>query len=137
MGRRKRRQATDDEERDPSTSPTSREDPSSTGEGAVSVEVGPRGDQSGESGQDRDCGLTGESTSTRDGRQQYMWMPKMVPPILKDRGSFPEFRERVMVYAKYCRFGNLFTSDPNVEVGSNDRETVSYTHLTLPTIYSV
>ena len=48
----------------------------------------------------------------------------MVPPILKDRGSFPEFRERVMVYAKYCRFGNLFTSDPNVEVGSNDRETL-------------
>ena len=67
----------------------------------MSVEVGPRGDQPGESGQDRDYGLTGESTSTRDGRQQYMGVPKMVPPNPKRRGDFPEFREQVMVYAKY------------------------------------
>ena len=66
---------------------------------AVSVEVGPRGDQPGESRQDRDYGLTSESTSTRNGRQQYMGMPKMIPPILKDRGRFPEFREQVIVYA--------------------------------------
>ena len=72
----------------------------------MSVEVGPRGDQPGESGQDRDYGLTGESTSTRDGRQQYMGVPKMVPPNPKRRGDFPEFREQVMVYA--CL---LYTSD--------------------------
>ena len=116
--------ATGDEERDPPALPTPREDPLSTGEGAVSVEVGSRGDQPGESGQDRDYGLTGESTSTRDVRQQYMGMPKMVPPILKERGGFPEFREQVMVYAKYYRFDKVFTSDPNVDVGSKDRDTL-------------
>ena len=99
-----------------------REHPSSTSEGAVSVEVGPLGDQPGESGLDRDYRLTFESTSTREGRQQYTGMPKMVPPILKDRGGFPDFREQVMVYAKhYRRFDRVFTSDPNVDVDSNDR----------------
>lgn len=39
----------------------------------------------------------------------------MVPSILKDRGGFSEFREHVMVYAKYCRFDNMFTLDPNVD----------------------
>lgn len=53
--------ATGGEERGPSASPNPREDPSSTSEGAVSVEVGPRGDQPGESEQDTDYGLTGES----------------------------------------------------------------------------
>ena len=91
--------ATCDEERDPSASPTPREDPSSNSEGAVSFEVGPLGDLPGESGQGSDYDLTGESTSTRDGRQQCMGMPKMISPILKDRGGFPEFREQVMVYA--------------------------------------
>ena len=69
----------------------------------MSVEVAPRRDQPGESGQDRGYGLTCESTinSTRDGRQQYMGVPKMVPPNPKRRGDFPEFREQVMVYAKY------------------------------------
>ena len=68
--------ATGHEERDPSASPTPREDPSSTSEGAVSVEVAPRRDQPGESGQDRGYGLTCECTinSTRDGRQQYTGM---------------------------------------------------------------
>lgn len=42
--------ATGDEERDPSASPTPREDPSSTGEGAVSIDVASREDQPGESG---------------------------------------------------------------------------------------
>ena len=55
---------TGDEERDPSASPTRREDPSSTSEGVVSVEVGSREHQPGESGQGRDYGLTGEPTRT-------------------------------------------------------------------------
>ena len=46
-GQTQERSATGDEERDPSASPTPREDPSSTSEGAVSVEVSPRGDQPG------------------------------------------------------------------------------------------
>ena len=45
-----------------------------------------------------------------------MGMPKMVPPILKDRGGFLEFREQVMVYANYYRFYKVFMSNPNVEV---------------------
>ena len=40
----------------------------------------------------------------------------------RDRGCFLEFREQVMVHAQYYRFDKMFTSDPNVDVGSNDRE---------------
>ena len=121
VGQTQEASATGDEERDASASSTPREDPSSTSEGAVSVEVGPRGDQPCESGHDLDYGLNGESTSTSDGHQQYVVMPKMVPPVLKDRGGFLEFREQVMVYEKYYRFDQVFASDPNVDVGSNDR----------------
>ena len=50
-GQTKEASAMGDQERDPSASSAPREDLSSTREGVVPVEVGPRGDQPGKSGQ--------------------------------------------------------------------------------------
>ena len=72
-----------------------------SGDSVVPVEVGPREDQPGESGQDRDYGLYGESTNdTPGGRRSSMTVMKMVPPVLKDRAGFPAFREKVKVFSK-------------------------------------
>ena len=46
-------------------------------------------------------------------------------PILNDRGGLLEFRKQVVVYANYYRFDKVFTSDPNVDEGSNDREPIA------------
>ena len=47
-----------------------------------------------------------------------------VTPDPERRVGFPEFREQVVVYAKYYRFDKVFTTDPNVDTGSNDGEIV-------------
>ena len=68
-----------------------------SGDSVVPVEVGPR---PGESGQDRDYGLYGESTNdTPGGRRSFMTVMKMAPPVLKDRAGFPAFREKVKVFS--------------------------------------
>ena len=83
------------------------------------VEVGPREDQRGESGQDRDYGLYGVSTNdTPGGRRSFMTVMKMAPPVLKDRAGFPAFREKVKVFSKYNGFESVLTSDPPGDVGS-------------------
>ena len=93
-----------------------------SGDSVVPVEVGPREDQPGESGQDRDYGLYGESTNdTPGGRRSFMTVMKMAPPVLKDRAGFPAFREKVKVFSKYNGFESVLTSDPPVDVGSTER----------------
>ena len=83
---------TGDEERDPSASPTRREDPSSTSEGVVSVEVGSESINLARVDKAETTVSLVSPLGQRYGRQQYMGKPKMVPPVLKDRGTFPEFR---------------------------------------------
>ena len=69
-----------------------------SGDSVVPVEDGPREDEPGESGQDRDYGLYGESTNdTPGGRRSFMTVMKMAPPVLKDRAGFPAFPEKVKV----------------------------------------
>lgn len=80
--------ATVGKERGLSALPTPRENPSSTSEGAVSDDVAPRRSQPGESGEDRDYGLPDQSIRTRGISQQFMGVPKTVPPIVTDQGGF-------------------------------------------------
>ena len=86
--------ATGDEVENPASS-TSQEDAASS---VVPVEVGPRVDQSGESGQDGDYGLQGESAITQGSRRSFRAPMKMVPPILKSRKQFQAFQLKVITY---------------------------------------
>ena len=89
----------------------------------VPVEVGPREDQSSESGQDRDSGLNGESASfhagvERRGRNNTLASIKVPIPRLKDRSKFTGFHTKCEVYAKYYGFDRVFSSEePYLDVG--------------------
>ena len=61
------------------------------GEGVVPGEVGPRADRLGESKQDRDYGLTGESARYVS-RRSHVPPMKIPPPTLKDRRGFGSFK---------------------------------------------
>ena len=67
----------------------------------VPVEDDPHVDQSGESGQDGDYGLQGESAITQGSPRSFRAPMKMVPPILKSRKQFQAFELKVITYAKY------------------------------------
>ena len=96
-----------------------------SGDSVVSVEVGPREDQPGESGQNRDYGLYGESTNdTPGGRRSFMTVMKMAPPVLKDRAGFPAFREKVKVFSKYNGFESVLCSSASSKVVKTPRQSM-------------
>ena len=75
-----------------------------SGDSIVSVEVGPREDQPGESGQDRDYGLYGESTNdTPGGRRSFMTVTKMAPPTQRS-GWFPSISRENKSFLEVQRF---------------------------------
>ena len=88
------------------------------GEGVVPVEVGPRADRFGESGQDRDYGLTGESARYVS-RRSHVPPMKIPPPTLKDREGFRIFQAKGGTYAKYHSFDGVLESEPYLDVGGS------------------
>lgn len=82
------------------------------------VEVGSRVDQSGESGQDRDLGLHGESARTTS-RRNYAPQMKISAPTLQDRDGFQTFQLKVGVFSKYHGFDGVLQSEPYLDVGGS------------------
>lgn len=87
-------------------------------ERGVSVEVGSQGDRSGESGQDRDYGLHGESTIAHESRRSFGVAPmKIAPPKLTDKKGFQAFQQQVAVFARYHDFESVLLNEPYINVG--------------------
>ena len=125
QGRLEEKEKQDGQSRETSAAGDEDEAPAlpASGDSVVPVEVGPREDQPGESGQNRDYGLYGESTNdTPGGRRSFMTVMKMAPPALKNRAGFPAFREKVKVFSKYNGFESVLTLDPHLDIGSTERE---------------
>ena len=101
-------------------SPTS-QDLHPAADSVVPVEVGPREDQSSESGHDRDYGLYGDSSNTHGSRRSSIRTVKMAPPVFKERKAFQAFLQRVKVYSKNYGFKSVLQSEPQLDVGSIQR----------------
>lgn len=107
------------------TPPPSRVD-SAASDIAVPVEVGPQVDQSGESGQEGDYGLQGESATAQGSRRSFRAPMKMIPPRLKDRKRFQTFQMKVVTYAKFQEFDSVLHSEPHLDVGDDRKSKVDF-----------
>ena len=83
-------------------------------------------DQSGESRQDGDYGLQGESTYTNGSRRSLRAPAKMAPPILKERKWFQAFQTKVTTYAKYQDFNSVLHSETHLDVGDDTKSRVDF-----------
>ena len=92
----------------------------------VPVEDGPHVDQSGESGQDGDYGLQGESANTHGSRRSLRAPMKMAPPILKERKRFQAFQTKVTTYAKYQDFDSVLHSETHLDVGDDTKSRIDF-----------
>ena len=94
--------------------------PSNGGGSVLPAEAETEWDQLGGRGQARDFAPIVElSSHTHSGRGVNT---KMTPPVLNNRKGFPAFREQVKVYAKYNSFESVLTTEPPVDVGSEERD---------------
>lgn len=77
--------------------------------------MSPSEGQPGESGQERDYGLYGESAATNSGRKLFMTVMKMAPHRFTGIA-----RKSENVFSKYNGFESVLISDPPVDVGSTE-----------------